>query len=194
MTWTKHTDEVAARGEKKVGFLRRNFGSCPTPVRAATYTTMVRPALEYASVVWDSPVQKDIDKVEKVQRSAARYATNIYADRTPGVVTSILRDLQWDTLESRRSSARLQMLYRINNGLVDLDPSHFFQKSDRRTRGNRLYQEGITHTTHFNSFFPRTLRQWNHLPTSTTTAPSLETFRASIGCSLQSLQPSPAAL
>ena len=192
MTWTEHVDGVAARGNRTVGFLRRNFSSCTTQVKAATYTTMVRPVLEYASVVWDPPMSKDIEKLEKVQRTAARYATNTYTQRTPGTVTNLLSNLQWEPLEERRSSARLQMLYKVNNGLVDLNPRLFYKPGDSRTRGNRLWYEGIAFSSHFDSFFPRTLRQWNHLPHSTTSAPTLEAFRARIGCSLHNLQPSPA--
>ncbi|KAL8604766.1 hypothetical protein ACOMHN_017731 [Nucella lapillus] len=193
MTWTVHTDGVAARGSRTVGFLRRNFSSCSTPVKAATYTTMVRPVLEYASAVWDPPLQIDINKLERVQRRAARYATNTYMEQAPGTVTRLLQDLRWDTLENRRSSTRLQMLYKINNKLVDLNKSHFYRQADGRTRGNRIYQERVNHPAHFNSFFPRTLRQWNTLPPSATSAPSLETFRARIGCSPHGLRPTSAS-
>ncbi|KAL8575235.1 hypothetical protein ACOMHN_042356 [Nucella lapillus] len=176
MTWTVHTDGVAARGSRTVGFLRRNFSSCSTPVKAATYTTMI-----------------DINKLERVQRRAARYATNTYMEQAPGTVTTLLQDLRWDTLENRRSSTRLQMLYKINNKLVDLNKSHFYRQADGRTRGNRIYQERVNHPAHFNSFFPRTLRQWNTLPPSATSAPSLETFRARIGCSPHGPRPTSAS-
>ena len=64
-------------------------------------TPMVRPVLEYASSVWDPTLQSDIQKLEKVQRSAARYIFNNYK-MTPGTVTSLLDKLQWDSLEDRR--------------------------------------------------------------------------------------------
>ncbi|KAL8625391.1 hypothetical protein ACOMHN_044534 [Nucella lapillus] len=188
----RQADGVAARGSRTVGFLRRNFSSCSTPVKAATYTTMVRPVLEYASAVWDPPLQIDINKLERVQRRAARYATNTYMEQAPGTVTTLLQDLRWDTLENRRSSTRLQMLYKINNKLVDLNKSHFYRQADGRTRGNRIYQERVNYPAHFNSF-PRTLRQWNTLPPSATSAPSLETFRARIGCSPNGLRPTSAS-
>ena len=192
MSWTEHTENVAAGGSRTVGFLRRNFSSCSTTVKAATYTTMVRPVLEYASVVWDPHLQKNIDNLEGVQRSAARYVTNTYSDRTPGTVTRLLNKLQWDSLENRRSNNRLQMLFKIDKHLVDLDRAHFYHQGDHRTRGNKIYQERLDHPAHFNSFFPRTLRQWNKLPPSATTAPTLEAFRTRIGCSHHDLQPSPA--
>jgi hypothetical protein len=36
-----------------MGFIRRNLTDCTKPVKAAAYTTMARPTLEYASTVWD---------------------------------------------------------------------------------------------------------------------------------------------
>jgi hypothetical protein len=51
---------------------------CPTTIKAQCYTTLVRPTLEYASSIW-SPSKKDsINKVEAVQRRAARFATGDY--------------------------------------------------------------------------------------------------------------------
>ena len=47
---------------------------CPTTIKAQCYTTLVRPTLEYVSSIW-SPSKKDsINKVETVQRQAARFS------------------------------------------------------------------------------------------------------------------------
>jgi uncharacterized protein (UPF0305 family) len=43
--------------------------------------------------------------IEMVQRRAARYVTNRY--RNTSSVTSMLGDLEWDTLEIRRKKIRL---------------------------------------------------------------------------------------
>ena len=181
MEWTTHIEHTAAKGHRTVGFLRRNFSSCSTEAKAATYTTMVRPILEYASVVWDPTLKKDIDQLEKVQRVAARYAKNNYR-REPGTVTSILSELAWQPLEERRMSARLQMLFKIHTGLVDLDNNAFYRQADSRTRGNRLFQERTESLPQLHSsFFPRTLREWNKLPYQATSAPLLSTFRARAG-------------
>ena len=72
LSWTDHAKTVAAKGNRTVGFLRRNFRDCTTKVRSATYVTMglwstslwytgVRHygTLEYASTVWDPHKQKD---------------------------------------------------------------------------------------------------------------------------------------
>ena len=185
LTWIRHTENVTGKGNKTLGFLRRNFKDCTTQVKAATYTTMVRPTLEYATTVWDPYprpyLQKDIKAVEQVQRRAARYVLNDYSTRTPGCVTGMVNKLQWESLETSRRNDRLTMLYRIQHGLVDIHPDSYLQQSDRRTRGeHRLYQERTGSETYSYSFSPRTIRDWNMLPSRTTSAPTLEGFRANL--------------
>ena len=89
LSWSNHVEDVAARGNRTMGFMRRNFRECKPKVKTATYTTLVRPTLEYASAVWDPYKQKDAQLLENVQRRAARYMNN-YTDRSPGSVTSML--------------------------------------------------------------------------------------------------------
>ena len=47
------------------------------------YIVFIRPTLEYASIVWDGCFANDIEKLEKVQLSAARIVTGlpIFASR-----------------------------------------------------------------------------------------------------------------
>ena len=135
--------------------------------------------------IWDPHLIKDSQKLEKVQRSASRYVFNNYI-RTPGTVTSLLQSLQWDTLEKRRESSRLAMIYKIENELVDLNPSCFYNKADSRTRGIKIFQERPCKSVFCDSFFPKTLSQWNKLPPKLTEAKTLGAFKHGVGCCLQS--------
>ena len=61
--------------------------------------------------------------------------------------------------------------------------------SDRRTRGHhRLYQPASTMSVYKHSFFPKTIREWNLLPTQVTDAITLEEFRVDLGLALPTLQ------
>ena len=163
---------------------------CSHEVRCATYTALVRPTLEYASTVWDPHKKQDVDLLETVQRKAARYACNCYLERSPGTVTALLERLQWESLEKRRSLSRLGMLYKIENGLVDVQPANLYRPSYSRMsdRNTRIYQEHTAHSALHYSFVPRTVREWNRLPHDVTTAPSLEKFFSRLRCSPSSLQ------
>ena len=104
----------------------------------------------------------------------------------------MLEYLKWTSLEYQRQQICLEMLYKINNSLVDINPESFFRHSDPRTRGSqRLCQEQTQHPVFFHSFFPHTVSEWNLLPTSTSSAPSLESFQSRLSCSTHNLQPAP---
>ena len=89
---------------------------------------------QYASTVW-SPHQKyQIDKLEAVQRKAARFIKNCWS-REQGTVTKLLADLKWDTLQVRREKGRLLMFYKATHGLVDIPlPDTLIPLSVRNTR------------------------------------------------------------
>jgi hypothetical protein len=54
-----------------------NIGS--TTVKQNAYKALVRPLVEYASPVWDPYHQTEIDRIEMVQRRAARYVLKKFA-------------------------------------------------------------------------------------------------------------------
>ena len=150
-------------------------------VKSAAYTAIVRPIVEYASTVWNPSNQKKIKSIEQAQKRAARFVHNNYTDRTPGCVTNMVKSLKWENLEDRRKSARLSMLFMIQHDLIDIDRQQYLTPNDNRTRGkNRFYQERSNTDTYGQSFFPKTIRDWNQLPTNTTSADTIEGFRAAL--------------
>jgi hypothetical protein len=44
---------MVSKGNKALGFIRRNVGSCPEEVKKQAYLAFVRPHLEYASSAWE---------------------------------------------------------------------------------------------------------------------------------------------
>lgn len=178
LSWDKHIQNTIGKANRTIGFLRRNLKDCTPAVKDLTYKTMVRPILEYSSTVWDPHQQASIKSLEQVQRRAARYVFNDYSTRTPGCVTKMLEDLNWEPLEVRRRHDRLSMLYRMEHNLVDIPVNRYLSRSDSRTRGPvKFFQERITDLTYSNSFFPRTARDWNRLPSRVVSAATLEDFR-----------------
>jgi hypothetical protein len=104
--------------------------------------------------------------LEGVQRIVARFITSNYRDRLPGSMTHMIHQLQWDTLVDRRRTSRLIMLYKISHGLVDIHAPTYLTPGDNRTRGAWKYlQLSAGKEDYDNSFFPRTIRDWNNLTT-----------------------------
>ena len=142
---------------------------------------MVQPTLDYASTAWDPHIKEDINTLDKVQRRGARFVCNNYTDRTPGCVTAMLNSLEWIPLSTRRYHQRLIMLYKIQHFTVDIGQFNNLRPGDSRTRGAyRLYQIPAVQSVYKFSFFPRTIQDWNSLPTYVTDCTSLEEFKAAM--------------
>ena len=82
-----------------ITFLKRNIWVHNKALKSVAYKTLVRPQLEYTSTVWYSYTTTDVNKVEAVQRRAARWATRDC--RYTSSVTAMLKDLNWGPLDQR---------------------------------------------------------------------------------------------
>ena len=76
LTWNKHIHQITATANRTLAFVRRNLYSCPQHIKKSAYTTLVRPLLEYSSSVWDPHTKTLVNKIEMVQRRAARFCHN----------------------------------------------------------------------------------------------------------------------
>ena len=177
LTWRKHIESTV---NKTLGFIRHNLGDCTAPVKSAAYTALVRPVLEYSSTVLDPHLSTDNHSLEQVQRRAASFVHRNYTERTPGCVTNMVQSLGWESLQHRRYLNRLSMLFHIRHGLVDMN-TDVIQPNDSRTReSQRLRQLQASKDIYMYSFYPRTISDWNRLPTSVTDIQTLQGFREGI--------------
>ena len=53
LNWNTHINKNAQRANTTSAFLHRNIRTCPRKTKHLAYTTLVRPILEYASIIWD---------------------------------------------------------------------------------------------------------------------------------------------
>ena len=81
-------------------FLHRNIRTCPRNIKHLAYTTLVRPLLEYASIIWDPHTDSNTLKLETVQRRSARRIMHNYNRHAS--VTTMLQNLDLHTLQQRR--------------------------------------------------------------------------------------------
>ena len=115
-------------------------------------------------------------------RKSARWTLNDYARTTS--VTSLQSQLNWQTLEERRSVARLCLFYKIVNGLVAVPLPDYMQPTHRISRycHSMTFRQIHTGKDYYKySFFPLAIVQWNALPANVAVAPSLEIFKAAVG-------------
>ena len=74
--------------------------------------------MEYGATVWDPYQKYNSDKVERVQRRAARFDKSWYSKYSS--VSDMLDVLGWTPLSQRRHEARLILFYKIINGLAQV--------------------------------------------------------------------------
>ena len=147
-------------------FVRRNLYSCPQHIKKSAYTTLVRPLLEYSSSVWDPHTKTLVNKIEMVQRRAARFCHNDYKTIEKGCVSEMIRKLNLEPLNIRRTNKRLTIFHKAINGHLALPIGHL-QPVLRRTRHLNSKAYNTIHTSkdcYKYSFFPRTIKDWNSLP------------------------------
>jgi len=177
MSFSQHINNISAKATKTLNFLRRNLYKCSKEIKSRAYLSLVRPIVEYASTVWDPYTIKDSNQLEKVQRSAARWALSNYDWRYS--VTSMLENLNWPTLKHRRKIARLQIFYKSIYNLTALEIPSYYITTTRLTRRchDRHFILPTSQTDSYkSSFFPSTIRDWNDLPTTIIESDSLDLF------------------
>ena len=187
--WHSHISTITKKANSTLGFLRRNIRRCPINSKRTPYIALVRAVLEYGASVGPIPSGGggDIDKLEQIQHRAARFITGDYRSRHPGSVTTMLTNLNLDTLDNRRRNERLQFMYRTVRGSIPALPTETFfppQKTNKRhiqpkqfpdhvsshfvqqltTNNTRCFIVPTAHTEQFkNSFFVETIVDWNQL-------------------------------
>ena len=164
-----------------LGFLKRNIRVHNKDLKSTAYKTLVRPQLEYASTVWSPQTDLDINKLESVQRRAARWVTHDY--QYTSSVSSMLQDLNWRTLDQRRIDSRLVLLYKVTYDLVAIPASDYLIRNTRpSSRNHSMAYRQITTLKDFYkfTFFPRTIIHWNALPHHIPTLPTLAQFSTAV--------------
>ena len=93
--------------------LKRAFVSRDLWLWKDLYVSLVRPHLEYAVQVWNPRLEKDISRIENVQRRATRVPSRLrgltYEDR--------LGCMGLTTLEQRRLRGDLIQMFKVATGL-----------------------------------------------------------------------------
>ena len=180
LEWTKHINAITTKANSKLSFLRRNLKGCPEKLRETAYFALVRSFLEYSATVWHPHQKYNSDKLEMVQRRAARFVKGRYGMYES--VTQMLEELTWVPLSKRRENARLILFYKIINNLA-MVPHSCLEKADGRTRKNhnlKFRHIGYNVDPYGQSFFPKCISAWNGLAQEIAEANTLDLFKSKL--------------
>ena len=94
LTWSRHVTEICTKARRVVGLIYRQYYQYSTPETLdLLYVSFVRPHLKYAAPVLDPHLQKDIDKLEKVQKFVLRMCTKNWMAGYDNLLTFVISPL-----------------------------------------------------------------------------------------------------
>ena len=93
-----------------MSFLERNLYRCPDNIKENCFNTFVRPILDYACTAWDPHLDNQIQKLELINKRAARFITENHT-RQHGNTKKNMNSLGWSPLKFRRQKLKLTMFF-----------------------------------------------------------------------------------
>ncbi len=197
MTWNLHIDAIIKKAASRLSGIRRIRFLITRKARVSLYNALVLPILEYGGgVIFDNCTVYLKQRMESLQRRAAVVCTCAFRNTS---YERLLGELGWNTLDQRRKLARLSLFYKmnhkkcdVNNQCIDCEnmvgvpeylknlvPKKVSDRSDYYLRNaNDLTTVKTKKVKVYNSYVPKTVRDWNNLDGYRYT-PSLSSFKAS---------------
>jgi hypothetical protein len=127
LTWDTQVNKIISKASSRMGMVKRCLGNnVSLGTKLLAYKTLVRPLLEYGCNIWSNSNKKLMVSLERVQRRATTYITNLYDCD----YKTRLNICQLLPLSLRREFLDLVLLYNIKNHLVDIDINLIFKCND----------------------------------------------------------------
>ena len=172
---TEHCNHVYRTASFRLKQFNVSFACRNRSFRLFIFLTYIRPILECNSQAWSPHLIRDINKIERVQR---RFTKTLGGLRNMSY-TQRLAELEIESLEQRRIFNDLVLMFKMVNGLVDVDISHFFAFNNNNTRGHRfkLSVQFSRLDCRKYSFANRTIPIWNNLPPNVVESLNVKLFK-----------------
>ena len=179
LKFSRHIEISVNKANKMIGIIKRTFTYMEKDMFLQLYKSLIRPHLEYGSVIWSPYLKKDIYLIENLQRRATKLVKEIkdlpYENR--------LKFLGLPTLKYRRERADVIQVFKIVKQIDNLNTELFFQKTDySKTRGHN-YKLRKAHNRlriRHNVFSQRAIDAWNDLPYECVNSDSLNSFKSAL--------------
>lgn len=116
-----HVQDVANRCSRLSGFVRRQTVDFPDwTCVALLFNTLIRPILEYCSLIWSPFYRVHIDRLERVQRRFLNYILfKCRIDKNNYSYSERLRLLGFQSLEMRRENRNVVFIFKLLHRQID---------------------------------------------------------------------------
>jgi hypothetical protein len=164
LSWDLQVQSCLSKANKRLGLIKRTLGcTVDTEVKLMCFKSLIRPILEYCTLLWSGTTKKNIKKIESLQRRASIYVLNnselSYKDR--------LLSCDVLPLTLRRDYLDLVYFYNLNNGIHDtnlLNSFTFCTRVGRNTDNLNLVPKRVSTEQCKYWYVNRIVHMWNKLP------------------------------
>lgn len=156
-------NHIAAKASRVLNFLKRNFKQVPADLKETLYMTNVRPILEYGCATWDPDAKTLISELKNVRQGLC--PQTMTSPKAPLRCAKIARETQVLTAE-----AVSQYFCRCNR----FDKRYIYKRTQLYIlpfRPSFISSNQCCINIFKNSFFPKTVHDWNKLPEEIVLAP-----------------------
>ena len=181
LSWNQHIDYLCSIISSRISLLRNLSYFVPENVQKMFYQSYVLPLIDYGSSSWGSTTKLNIERINKLQKRAARIILKVdYI--TPSV--EMFQRLRWMTVSQRINYNKAVLTYKALNNLTPayisdlLTPTAIAYNRNLRSSKNGSLMVPKTRTSFYTgSFTVSAPKLWNTFPTSVKQATSLNTFK-----------------
>ncbi|MCG7877652.1 MAG: reverse transcriptase family protein [Candidatus Thiodiazotropha endolucinida] len=181
ISWNPHIDHLCSVITSKISLLKQLSSYVPTNIQKMFYQSYILPIIDYGSLSWGSTSNNNIDRINKLQKRAARII--LKADfTTPSA--EMFEQLGWMSVASRINYNKAVFTYKALNNLT---PSYISDllKPTTQTHNRKLRSSDNGSLTlprastalYSGSFSWSATKLWNTLPTSVRLSSSLNIFK-----------------
>ena len=185
LSFNKHMDRIVTKAFSRLALINKVFQdkSCNSVLRL--YKAIIRPTLDFSSIVWNPFTIGYTKKVERVQKRMCRIIPSIrhlsYNDQ--------LVKLNMLSLYARRIRFQLISVFKMYKNITNVDFNDFFTLlTNKRTRGHSatLQLKHANNNYRLNFFTVSTIDLWNKLPQTLIDESSLAKFKIGLNAFLLS--------
>ena len=80
LSWASHIETVCCKAKRQIELLHRHFHAGSPSCKSQLYKSLVLPILDYCSSFWDPNYAIHVNKLESVQKLAARFVSGRWND------------------------------------------------------------------------------------------------------------------
>ena len=178
LSWQEHVNEISKKISSGIGALKRIRPLIDEKTAVKVYKALIEPHFDYCSTVWDGMSQQLAEKLQKLQKRAARVITcSCYDAHTK----PIFNKLGWVNLITKRKKQKAVMMYKTLNNLTpdylkemftQKHTSHSLRDSEKKLA---IPQPRTDYRKRSFSYSGSVL--WNELPTHLRLSSSLSQFK-----------------